>query len=260
MNEKAKNLILKFFSKELDEKERVDFEDKLNSDIDFARSFNQRREIESMVNQVFDDGSKAERISSWATDLNEYKKQKNRQRLIIWGFIASCVIFLGGYLIKQNTKQEPLNTPIALSQEAWRNSPRLNYANLRGDASQTQNEYQSLIVSAFQEYQDQRYSDAITVLSGYTTDMPFYEDAQLITSLSQHALGQQTEAIKSVNNILQLPNSKIRGQALWYAALMHLERDEINIAEPYLNEIVENTYPASAQAKSLLEKLSHSLE
>ena len=260
MNEKAKNLISKYFSKELDEKERVDFEDKLNTDVDFARSVNQRREIESMVNEVFDDGSKTERISGWTTDLNDYKKQKNRQRFIIGGVVALFIVFLGGYFIKHNSKQTPVHTPIALSQEAWRNSPGLNYADLRGDASQAQNEYQSLIVSAFQKYRDQRYSDAITILSDYNTDMPFYEDAQLITGLSQYALGQQTDALKSINNILQLPNSKIRGQALWYAALMHLERDEINSAEPYLNEIVENTYPASAQAKSLLEKLSHSLE
>lgn len=256
MNEKAKNLISKYFSKELNDQERADFEDKLNTDLDFARSFNQRREIEAMVNQVFDDGSKAERISNWTTDLVDYKKQKNRQRFIIWGGIVLSIILLGGYLIKQNTKQESLRTPIALSHEAWRNSPGINYADLRGDASQTQSEYQNLIVSAFQEYRDQRYSDAITILSDYNIDMPYYEDAQLITGLSQHALGQQTEAIQSINNILQLPNSKIRGQALWYAALMHLERNEVNTAKRYLNEITENIYPTSAQAKSLLEKLN----
>ena len=256
MNEKAKNLISKYFSRELNDQERVDFEDKLNTDIDFARSFNRRREVEAMVNQAFDDGSKAERINNWTTDLVDYKKQKNRQRLLIWVIITLCIIFLGGYLIKQHTKQEPLYTPIALSQEAWRNSPGINYADLRGTASETQSEYQNLIVSAFQEYRDQRYSDAITILSNYNMDMPYYEDAQLITSLSQHALGQQTEAIQSINNILQLPNSKIRGQALWYAALMHLERNEVNTAERYLHEITENIYPTSAQAKSLLEKLN----
>lgn len=260
MKEEAKDLISKYFSRELDEQERQVFENSLTNDPDFIRQFKLFRQSKEMVDQAYDDGSKAALTEEWETDLGNYKQQKQRRQWLIAGIGIILVVLLGIYL---NSKPSPKSDsmPIALVQQAWEDSPTLYYGNLRSGEQQREDSYRVSIVNSFNLYEDQKYNTAIDTLSYFTPGVPYFEDALLIKGLCYYKLEKQPEkALILMKDVINYPKSKKRGQALWYAALIHLEKDQPEKAKEYLDLIINEKHSISAKAKKLNKEVERFIE
>lgn len=256
--EKDSNLILRFFSRELEAEERDAFEQKINEDPSFVKRFKAYRLVKGMVDQAYDDGYKAEQITRWNDDLRTYKSKKLYRRLMMAAGLSIAIIACFFLLLDDAfiEKEEPKPiSPIALAQEAWSISPTLNYSNNRSTEDSPDAYYRSLLAESFDNYSSGAYSDAIMVLDTFAVGMPYLEDAQLLRGLSLYALGQKEEALIEMEAVIQSEKDRKKGHALWYAALIHLELEEVEQARSYLERILKDQYATSAQAKKILEKI-----
>lgn len=259
MKKEVKNLIPKYFAKELDEEERQAFEKKLSGDPDFIRQFNLFKQSKKVVDQTYDDGSKAALISEWKTDLGNYKRQKQYKKWLVVSLGGILLVLSGIYLYSDiDNKSRDNNTPIALSQQAWLDSPPLYYDNdeVRSDEDQDADSYQLTITNSFKQYKEKKYKPAIETLSSFTSGTPYFEDALLIRGLCHYKLEEKAQALTLMEQIINLPNSTKKGNALWYSALIHLENDQITEAKTNLNLIIEQGFSTAAQAKALLKKIN----
>ncbi|MCG8327266.1 MAG: CDC27 family protein [Chitinophagales bacterium] len=258
--EKDSNLILRFFSRELEAEERNAFEQKINEDPSFVKKFKAYRQVKGMVDQAYDDGYKAEQITRWKDDLRTYKSKKLYRRLMVAAGLSIAIIacfFLLSDDFSFIEKEEPIS-PIALAQEAWPISPTLNYSNNRSTEDSPDAYYRSLLTESFDDYSSGAYSDAIMVLDTFAVGIPYLEDAQLLRGLSLYALGQKEEALIEMEAIIQSEKDRKKGHALWYAALIHLELEEVEQARSYLERILTDQYATSTQAEKILEKIEGS--
>ena len=257
--EKDSNLILRFFSRELEAEERDAFEQKINEDPSFVKKFKAYRQVKEMVDQTYDDGYKAEQATRWKDDLRAYKSRKRYRRLMVAAGLSIAIIacfFLLPDDFSFIEKEEPKPiSPIALAQEAWPISPPLNYSNNRSTDDGPDAYYRSLLAESFDYYSSGAYSDAIRVLDTFAVGIPYLEDAQLLRGLSLYALGQKEEALIEMEAVIQSEKDRKKGHALWYAALIHLELEEVGQARSYLERILTDQYATSTQAKKILEKI-----
>lgn len=250
------NLISKFFSRELEDKEREQFEQKMQDDPSFVQKFKRYRQVNEMVGQAYGDEDKKTRIAEWKSEIDALRTPRPLFRLMIAAvFGILCLTF--AYLWFEDSLGN--STTVASIDEslqsAWPESPPLISFSDRGGEISPDAGYRRLLTEAFDEYTDEAYDSVITTLSPFVSGIPYLEDAQLLRGLALYHKGQKREALAEMEAIIQSEKDRKKGQALWYAALIRLEFKDVSDAKRYLEQIISTPYATAPQATRLLEQI-----
>jgi len=221
MNSKEKDFerIEKYFHFEMDEDELALFDQRIHTNAQLAQLVQVYKESDSIVSQIYKGASEKDRTQQWRTLLNENTDSKTRN--IQWRWIASIaaslLVLIGLWKINEYRSKPNLSQLIAAS---WNQHIGLDYNTTRGIID---TDAKTIIKTAFDYYEDHKYTLALKTLKPFILDTEFYEDALLLRGLSYYKLENVDKAILSLDSLSKYPSRKKAKVARWYMGLIHLE-------------------------------------
>ncbi|MGA9638762.1 tetratricopeptide repeat protein [Flavobacterium sp.] len=240
MNEERYILFDQYLEGELSAIEKESFEKQLNSDTEFAASFEAFKAVNFQLEQKF--GIEAERntfkenLSRIAAKPKKIKRSKLRT-LQPWYYsvAASVAILIGAWVFMQNSK------PIFTDYNQYENA----YFTERGDV----NANMKLAQDAFNA---KNYKEAIQQFEIILKEKPSPE-IELYFGISLLETNKLKEA-EAVFTKLQSGTSIYKDKATWNLALLKLKQKEYDACERLLKTI-PNDYEDYDKVKELLDKL-----
>ncbi len=222
--------IERYFNLELSDEELVEFEERIESDPGFANKLDIYQESINLVEKKYTSNSEKIRLEKWRAITNEGKGSKTITLHWKWiaGIAASVVMAFFGWQYTSNTKQQSLAT---ITQASWDKKIGLDYRMMR---TTNRDSLQQVIINAFDAYEEEKFKDAIAILEPFVYTTLYYEDALLITGLSQYRAGNTADALKTLETLSKYPSGKKAKVALWYQGLIYLDLGDKKAAKKFL--------------------------
>lgn len=241
MNSDDDQLIDQYFSNELDETGRIHFQQKLETDTDFAAAFELRLEMETFLERHPQREMLKDKLKTLGKDFKEEKTtkiisitQKRKQWLWVAGIaaaIALIAIIIWPFLFPSSLyEQYNQHRPLALQE-------RSTSANLQAETA----------------FNDKNFDLAYLALTEYLNDQPNDVRAQLALGISALELDRIPEA-KRIFETIREGESAFSQSASWYLALTHIKQNELEEARAYLEQIPSGSFWYT-KAQALLKKL-----
>lgn len=218
--EKELEIIRRFFDYDLSEEELTDFDNRLNSDSDFAREVENYRLSYDTIDQLVLKNKNIEIQSNPIKKVTKPTKKKTSP--LIW---IAAVIFIGLLLAGYFT------------------------------INQTSNNNQEQVFALADEY-TQLMSDDILRGDEVTTNIS-EEEQQLKNIISNYESSNANSTIVALNNFISQSDNLINEElAEWWLANIYLQQRDIPNAKKILTKIKDNkNYNSSRKAASFLEQL-----
>lgn len=237
-------LIDQYFSKTLEETGQQRFQQKLETDTEFATAFELRKEMESFLEKRPQRESLKGQLKIMADAFDTEKKEvtakviplaQNRKQWYWVGGIAAAVALIAlvawPFLFPSSLyEQYNQHRPLALQE--------------RGAATN---------IEAETAFNQQNYQLAYQNLNNYLSSQPDDVRAQLALGICALELDRFQEAADIFESI-QTGTSALAQSATWYRALTYVKQEKIAEAKPYLEQIPEGSFWYT-KAQELLEKL-----
>ncbi len=223
--------IERFFNLELSEEELQVFEERIDTEPDFAAKLDTYKESIDLVEEKHATQNEKLRSNRWKQILIEKEKETkviNINWKWIGGIAASLVLAFFGWQYTNHNQHQDLDVLIA---DSWSKNIGLDYRMMR---SANQDSLQKIILTAFDAYEAKNYEEAIAVLEQFDSKTLYYEDALLIKALSLHKEGNTTNALETLKALSQFPTKKKAKVAEWYLGLIYLDLEDIEEAKKYL--------------------------
>lgn len=222
--------IERFFNLELSEEELLAFEIRIAKEPGFAKKLDLYKESMDLVEKKYNVDIEKTRLEKWRKIIA--KENTPKATLIHWrwvvGIAASIVLIFFGWYYANHTQQQNL---AAIIQDSWDKKIGLDYRMMR---TTNRDSLQTIILNGFDAYEAKKYREAITIFKSFTPITPYYEDAMLITGLSQYRLGKVDEGLKSLEILSNHPTGKKTKVALWYQGLIYLDTGDTEAAQKFL--------------------------
>ena len=233
-------LIAKFLTKSLSEKEQLRFDSLLSEDPSFRAEVALLQDL-NKVAEAEDDAMAKEMVAGFEA---EYRNKKIGGKTRIWWVAASLAVLLSvGYFVSQTT---PPNTQELFVENF---EPYRNVIHPITRASQQED----LKTQAFAYYEQGKYEDALELFKKLyqTTETPHYLFYQANALLQ---LNRPKEAITALQTHLKTKDT-LTQKSHWYLAMAYLKLNDVTNAKKNLEQVVlENKFNVE-KAKSLLKKL-----
>lgn len=226
-------LIIKYFSRQLDAEEQEIFDQWMLDDIDFRNQVNFEKSTQDAIKR----NERAD-LKRFLQGVEVPKQNKTFQWLAIAAsFVGIVFISIFSIYYYSNTGSSNLYA------EYFQPYPNEVAPLVRG---QVEN---SPVSEAFNAYELENYELSAKLFENMVEDY-----ALLYAGISNLELNQNQKAINQLKT-LSLQNGKYQEPSEWYLALAHLKNKENKRAEEILKSIVENHQQFSEQASELLERL-----
>lgn len=243
-------LLLGYFSNTLNDLEKTEFEQLLETDIEFREQFEFEKAVKVAVKKTRNEELKS-KLQGFEEELKETPvktiKSKVRKKVSVsWLKIAaSLLLFIAaGWLAYTSFFSKNYDSLYADNFKVY---PNTEVALIRGD-----NSIDETIRKAFVAYETEDYKEAIKqfeLIENKEHSILFYE-AQSYLQL------QDYKKAKELLNSVILKNTSFIAESYWYLALINIKEKEKESAQYYLKKnIVLNTFKVE-QAKTMLETLS----
>ncbi|MCK8524362.1 hypothetical protein M0D21_22480 [Aquimarina sp. D1M17] len=223
-------LIEAYFELSLSDEELIAFEERIESDPEFARKLYIYEESLELVEKRHPSVLENPEINEWKKILDDQKGSQTKV-VPIWKWIGGTAAAIAViFFVWQNDK---LNTPdmtIAL-QEAWNKEIGLDYRMMR---AANKDSLQIIILQAFDSYQAENYEKTITISQSFNPESLYYEDALLLKGLSLYKKGDVSQSLEVLEFVSELPSRKKAKVALWYQGLIYLEIGDLKNAQKLL--------------------------
>lgn len=237
------DLIQKYFSKELSDTERLQFDELLKTNTEFQEEFALQKDIKKAIT---DTERKRKKVL-----LKSYENQINDTRTRTSGFnrkiiaIAASILIIGGlgwymsFLMSTDLEQ--------LYAEHYEVYPNTVYSISRSDTIQT------LQGKAFFAYESENYKEAILLFkelkeTNEVTNIDFYLGQSY---LKEGQIENATQTFKIVLN----RDQDFKEESEWYLVLSYLKLKNTSNAILQLQKIIANNTYKKEEASLLLQKL-----
>ncbi len=226
-------LIIKYFSRQLDAEEQKIFDQLMLDDTDFKNQVN----FEKSTQEAIKRNERAD-LKRFLQGVDIPKQNKTFQ------WIAIAASFIGIVLISIFSIYYYSSTDSSnLYAEYFQPYPNEVAPLVRGENDD------SPISEAFNAYELENYELSANLFENINEDYSL-----LYAGISNLELNQNQKAIDQLKT-LSLQNGKYQDAAEWYLALAYLKNNETEKAKELLNSIVQNHQQFSEQASELLERL-----
>lgn len=248
----------------INEKEQLDFEKRLESDIDFRENFNLEKNLRASQNS--EDWSFVKKNTSESKDykalleeedLKNLKKTlekvsseyntKSSQGSIKWFYYlaaASIVLFLGfQFAFNQSVSNQDLyNDYVSLNE--------LPSFATRGE----ENTLGIQLIKGQEFFEAENYKASLAIFEPILNTTKTNASVFIYTGISQTELGEYKKAENTFNTLI---NSDLLDAEIgyWYKALLFLKTDRVDEAKTILNTIVSKSLYKQKKAKQLLKDL-----
>lgn len=240
MEEQDYILFDQYLLNDLSAEEREVFQERLNSDVEFNKSFNTYKELSHFLENKFeanDFKSTLESISNkhfiQTETIVETKRKTSVFRLAI---AASVIIFLGVFTYNQFS--DPTYSDFA------------DYDSIDLTVRGNQDE---LLTKAEKAFNNKKYEEAELLFNQILMKDPSNLEVELYKSITLIETGQSSEADELLWGISKT-NSAYKNKAKWYWALSKLKQKENEACVEILKTILEDAEDYK-QAQKLLNKL-----
>lgn len=226
-------LIIKYFSRQLDAEEQKIFDQLMLDDTDFKNQVN----FEKSTQEAIKRNERAD-LKRFLQGVDIPKQNKTFQWIAIAAsFIGIVLISIFSIYYYSSTDSSNLYT------EYFQPYPNEVAPLVRGENDD------SSISEAFNAYELENYELSAKLFENINEDYSL-----LYAGISNLELNQNQKAIDQLKT-LSLQNGKYQDAAEWYLALAYLKNNETEKAKELLNSIVQNHQQFSEQASELLERL-----
>ena len=246
MEEQDYILFDQYLLDELSAEERIAFEEKLKTNIEFNKSFNTYKELSSFLENKFENEaetndfkSNLEHISNQhfnkTETITEVKKKTSIFRIGQLAMAASVVIFLGIFAFNQ------------FSNPTYSDYNNHEPMTVVRDASVKE------LIEATKAFNNEEYEVANKLLKRVLDEDPENSELKLYYAITNIELDNFEVADENLNQLIN-GASVYKGKALWYSALSQLKQENNDKAIVLLKQIQEQDEDYK-QAQKLLDKL-----
>lgn len=261
VSEKDYELLERFFSFSMDEKERIAMEVKLDSDPLWKEKMRRYQEVENQLGMQF--GKEGEAISEevrngWKTPVSSGRSGKSEKSplQIKWRQILSIaaaflmIAVVSFWIFQMNTTSNAQQ----LAMEMWQQTPIQNSLSVRSenDLTTTQKQLQKALV----DYANKDYQAVLTQLDDILPSSDIYAQSLLLRGQSYFGLHQMQNAIASYHSLIDLPNGNAKDLAYWLQALAYLQVDNQAAARVNLQFLIDGKYGFAPKAEELLKQMN----
>ncbi len=240
--EKNFTLIDKYFQNKLNDDEQNAFQQKLDSDQEFAEEFAFQKSMHIYFEGAKNKANLTQKLDKLGQEFfKEETKPKSAKiinRKFIWTIISAAAI--GLLLI--------LSNPFA--------SPDLyqNFAHHQNLALIVKSDNSDWAKKAEHDFNTQNYTQAIIDLNAYLKENPNQQRALLALGIS-HLETNHIKAATRVFTQIRNGNSTLKNYGTWYLALTSVKNKDFEKAKQLLKEIPSSDASLYAKAQELLKEL-----
>lgn len=256
-------LLERFFSFSMKEKERLILEKKLENNPVWQEKLRRYQQVDNELTTQFSDEGKAipDVIrNGWKNqnDLNTNLTEKKSNLRLSWQWMlsiaAAFLVFtaISFWVIQMN------NSPNAqqLALEFWQETPIQNSLAVRSGNDLTATQMQ--LQNALSAYANQEYRAVLSQLENISPTSDIYARSLLLCGQAYFGLNQIQEAITNYQTIIELPNATTKDLAYWLQALAYLQVDNHAAARTNLQLLIDGKYGFAPKAAELLEVVKSS--
>jgi len=235
MNKEEKDItfIVRYMNFQLSEKELIAFEERMKTDEAFVEKVALYEVSEDTVRESFYTDKENERLQKWQIILEQKKNSilpntNNIPWKWIGGIAAGFLLIISLWHINRPLQKSELT---ALLEDSWNKKVGLDFNALRGTNIDA---VKQIISSAFKEYEEGKYSEAMRILKKVNTSTTNYEDVLLLRGLSLYKIGSVELSLQTLDSLSTYSTGRKAKVALWYKGLIYLDQNEMELAKQFL--------------------------
>ncbi len=262
--EKNIELMDLYLQGQLDDQQRIDFEQRLNDDDNFKKEFEDHRDFVEVIKeegnkdlkaflQEIEAGSGSTSVAqASSTNTPEGPKGFNWGRFAL-GFLAGLILFFGIVCFSNKDDQTPADSQIETEQlfASNFNAYPNELVRLERSGDEPVSDLQKIMIL----YNQKKYSEVIPAIDTYMQSAEdkrplFYKAVSLLAS------DQDQESIALLEQLDKMDNYEFAEGVNWYLGLAYLKTGQESKAKAQLQEIVDNNQEYKLEeAKQLLTQL-----
>lgn len=244
-----------YFSGNLDEREQLDLESRLKTDVTFEEAFQEYRDLRNGIDYSIMNTLKEE-LQALESTLPEVKLEKGTEReakevsmtdRFGWWKVAAVVVVIAVSTVVVIQLNQQISNQDLFSQH-FEPYPNEFVSAKRGDDIAA-----NPLVQSFQAYDNEDY---IAAIDGFTKILAEEEDVMVLFYLGSAQLAQnQTQAaIATFERFLEISKDSVT-DARWYLALSYLHEDRVEEAKELMEALSEDG-KYGKDASKILRKLN----
>lgn len=234
-------LIEKYFSNQLSEIERLEFNGLYTTDPEFKKEVDFLNNVKS-VSEKEDDAQFKKHLRTYEAEFSTKKKRKSKQWLKpLYAVAAILLIALSINLFQQDRINET-----ELFSTYFEPSKNVSVPIVRSETDE------SLLNNAFMAYSETNYEEALSLFqkafeNTQNSELLFYEGNTLL------ALGQTEKAIEKFKEHLNYED-QLTNRSYWYLALAYLKTNQLENAKDALKTLIDSGETFKKREATLLLK------
>lgn len=239
MLEENLELFESYLSASFSEQEKLNFEQRLNSESTLKADFEAYKKTTEMLHQKFNDTDRHlfKEVLSQQSDAYFKPKETTKKLFSLYKYVAVAVVLISviGFYITNSG-----------------NPVYSDYATI-GTISLTQrSNTNELVKKAEDTFNSGSFDEAIIYFNQLIEQDPSNQEYQLYAGIAQIENNTYTEALTNLSRVSE-GNSVYKYEAQWYIALAYLKQEQYDQAKIALQKIPKNATEYS-KAKKLLDK------
>jgi hypothetical protein len=232
------DLINKYFEKTLTERELVEFNQRLETEVEFKAEFEFQKSVQSAIRSK----ERAE-IKNLVASFEKPKQQNGW-----WKYAAAAVVvIIGGWVIFQQFLSKPNPSELYLSY--YQTYPNVIAPNVRGESEET------LKTKAFAAYDAGDFQTSAQ-LFGKLKEQVNEDYATFYAGISYLEINKPEKTIALFENKkFNGANAQLENYRQWYLALAYLKTNQKEKAIGLFSKICNSANPQKEKAQEILDKI-----